>query len=937
MFSSRLLASFSSILFKFSALEEDAIACVERLNKSIIGGATLTVTLASDKGNTPAVAKDGKKVAKIKGSKVLGVPDVLKPRTMVITGFTSEIDKKVIWVRVRKNDGVVADQFKFPVTLPGSEGLVAAVVGFDTKENRNKAIKKLDGHEVHKCKLVARPAEQILLNEQSFKNSRLIVRNIPFTARPSHIRNALERKGFPLASLSNIKMPMKYGGDGHAVEKFEAKEQEEKTLVEQGKEEEQKEPVPAGADNGDDSESDDEDAASSVKPKAENRGFAFLEFITKLDAEKAISTLNEQKVHKRRVAVDWVVDAATAKQLNETDNEEGNDNGDDNANRQEDDKESVVSQEEDKNDKEAEDGTDSEDVSSNNDDNTDDSGSESDGEDDSDDEDGENEEEKKKQKEIDMADALLGTTLFVRNLSFDTKDADLVSAFRLFGPVKYARVVVDKSTGRSKGSGFVQYYTKRGADNALRAAGASDEHSEVVTLPANATPEQKRAFEFNENNINAAMLDGGIKVAGRALLITRALTKDDVEKLEHRKMLQQDGAFLKEGKKFCKRHLYLSHEGVIRSNSEAAKNTPEADMKKREESYKAARAKLRSPLFFVSPVRLSIRNLARSVDDTKLKALVKQAALKGLEMGLVDRNEGDPRLMPAPGEPIPKIGIVRAYVMREKLEEALGMTGGPKPKHHRPRYDEDGITLRSKGFGFASFEHHIHALAALRYLNNNPDFAHFAQGGAQAKSNDKPENEVPRLIVEFTVENIAEVKKHEKKVQEREARRKSMEEAGIRPKKRSRDEADGDSGDGKNNKRRKQDNKKGQEQTKTSDKAFVKKNVKIIKGNKPKNAKPARTEKTDFTEVIGAPDRVTKKRVKFAPTTKDSADPELDRIVGSKTSMAESGNKRRRAGQGARTEERKINEIESAYKKKVASQPAAVPKIEFGSISSKWL
>jgi hypothetical protein len=46
----------------------------------------------------------------------------------------------------------------------------------------------------------------------------------------------------------------------------------------------------------------------------------------------------------------------------------------------------------------------------------------------------------------------------------------------------------------------------------------------------------------------------------------------------------------------------------------------------------------------------------------------------------------------------------------------------------RLRLDEAGA-LRSKGFGFVEFAEHVHALAALRKLNNNPELAAMAAGG----------------------------------------------------------------------------------------------------------------------------------------------------------------------------------------------------------------
>jgi hypothetical protein len=39
--------------------------------------------------------------------------------------------------------------------------------------------------------------------------------------------------------------------------------------------------------------------------------------------------------------------------------------------------------------------------------------------------------------------------------------------------------------------------------------------------------------------------------------------------------------------------------------------------------------KLKSPLFFVSPTRLSVRNLAKSVDDAALRLLCIKATLAG--------------------------------------------------------------------------------------------------------------------------------------------------------------------------------------------------------------------------------------------------------------------------------------------------------------------
>ncbi len=46
--------------------------------------------------------------------------------------------------------------------------------------------------------------------------------------------------------------------------------------------------------------------------------------------------------------------------------------------------------------------------------------------------------------------------LYVGNLSFDTSESDLRSAFETHGTVDSVAVVADKYTGRSRGFGFVE-------------------------------------------------------------------------------------------------------------------------------------------------------------------------------------------------------------------------------------------------------------------------------------------------------------------------------------------------------------------------------------------------------------------------------------------------------------------------------------------------
>ena len=234
---------------------------------------------------------------------------------------------------------------------------------------------------------------------------------------------------------------------------------------------------------------------------------------------------------------------------------------------------------------------------------------------------------------------------------------------------------------------------------------------------------------------------------GRVVFVLRAVDKGSAGSLmgSH----EAGGGAGGQATKFDRRHTYLAYEGNIRTGSDAAERMPPTDLAKREAAIKEKRDKLKSPLFFVSPTRLSVRSLAKGVDDAALKALARQAALDGLAAGLATAAEGDPLLMAGSFAPSKggrgqgsstagggkrdaassRVTVLSAKVMREPL--AMDQKGaGP-----RARLEADGVTSRSKGYGFIEFGAHLHALAALRQLNNNPAYStEFAAGGAAAVS-----------------------------------------------------------------------------------------------------------------------------------------------------------------------------------------------------------
>lgn len=60
------------------------------------------------------------------------------------------------------------------------------------------------------------------------------------------------------------------------------------------------------------------------------------------------------------------------------------------------------------------------------------------------------------------------TTLFIRNLSFNTTEETLHDAFSKFGHLHYAKITKDKITLQSRGTGFIKYHKKDDADLCIK-------------------------------------------------------------------------------------------------------------------------------------------------------------------------------------------------------------------------------------------------------------------------------------------------------------------------------------------------------------------------------------------------------------------------------------------------------------------------------------
>ncbi|CAG8576134.1 9125_t:CDS:2, partial [Dentiscutata heterogama] len=312
--------------------------------------------------------------------------------------------------------------------------------------------------------------------------------------------------------------------------------------------------------------------------------------------------------------------------------------------------------------------------------------------------------------------------LFIRNVSFEATEDELSDIFRPFGPLRYCVITKDDTTGRSRGTGFVCFVYKKHADACLEEAKSVNHIGSGPTeRPESSTNEKKRKGIIYKSVLTADPSDSQalkFTLHGRVLSIVKAVDRDEAHRLtEENKNKKQ---------KEDRRNTYLIKEGVVFPNTpDAALLTP-SEVAKRATSFSNRKNLLaKNPNLFISKTRLSLRNLPLSVDEKKLKNLGKESIKKFKEevkngkkadLTKTEKSEGWDKL----------VHIKQAKIVRSK-----------------DRIDSTMQKLRSKGYGFLEYTQHSHALAALRYLNNNPDIF----------------GEKRRLVVEFAIENSIILKK----------------------------------------------------------------------------------------------------------------------------------------------------------------------------------
>ncbi|KAF3492003.1 ribosome biogenesis protein Nop4 [Arthroderma uncinatum] len=483
----------------------------------------------------------------------------------------------------------------------------------------------------------------------------------------------------------------------------------------------------------------------AVVPKKGTRvaGFGFVVMRGRKNAERAIEGVNGKEVDGRTLAVDWAVDKNEWDSMNNAAEEAAEkEDGGDSEEAEEKEHLDVVDDGESDVDSEEDGGVEL------GDENEDDDISMGDAEDDDLEED---------EEEPNKEDDRNASTIFIRNLPFSATDESLHEHFTQFGPIRYARVVLDPATERPRGTAFVCFYNADDAASCIRGAPRETDMARGKDPRQKAATRQMHSVLEDENNDPS----GKYTMDGRVLQVSQAVSRTEAGRLE------EEGNSRRETRDHDKRRLFLLSEGTIPSNSPAYSKLSETERKMREASAKQRQKLIKSnPMLHVSLTRLSVRNLPRHIDSKALKALAREAVVgfaKDVKNGL---------RKPISWEESRRSAALMKEADQLRKSQKKGIVKQAKVvfegKDGAKTSDQSGAG-RSRGYGFIEYATHRSSLMGLRWLNG-----HAIEASASTPNAD-PADRKKRLIVEFALENAQVVNRR----REREANtRKAAQSSG---------------------------------------------------------------------------------------------------------------------------------------------------------------
>lgn len=91
------------------------------------------------------------------------------------------------------------------------------------------------------------------------------------------------------------------------------------------------------------------------------------------------------------------------------------------------------------------------------------------------------------------------TNLFIGSLSFSTTDDSLKAFFEEIGPVKSARVVTDRDSGRSRGFGFVEFEDEANNQKAIDSLDGKELDGRPINVSVARPREERPRRDFGGN------------------------------------------------------------------------------------------------------------------------------------------------------------------------------------------------------------------------------------------------------------------------------------------------------------------------------------------------------------------------------------------------------------------------------------------------------
>lgn len=92
----------------------------------------------------------------------------------------------------------------------------------------------------------------------------------------------------------------------------------------------------------------------------------------------------------------------------------------------------------------------------------------------------------------------MGKRLYVGGLPYAFDDAELEKLFATMGSVAYAKIIMDRMSGKSKGFGFVEMETEEAAQRAIRELHGTQQQNRTITVNE-ARPQQKGGGGFDRD------------------------------------------------------------------------------------------------------------------------------------------------------------------------------------------------------------------------------------------------------------------------------------------------------------------------------------------------------------------------------------------------------------------------------------------------------